>query len=247
MSFRAPRPPKRTQGASASSAPPSSSPSPAVSSRSASPTKTPTKARVAEPHLATPAVPRGRKLQYTKNLVIPDAQNVLSLPGQEYVQVPSSRPGHSSHLTPDSSHRTTPAAAHVADNCGTDDFDVMEDFFVMEAQEHEDLRPQRQQRKKEKQWQKWTGDVIPSLLHPHLELHRESQSLRSVPQSAKPHCTCHGSAFRRLKVVCVTFERECCLHLFSVVISSPSEVRLCVASAEDNTLGLCVRELLAFV
>jgi hypothetical protein len=200
MSFRAPRPPKRAQGASAS-------PSPAVLSRSASPTKTPMKARAAEPHLVTPtAVPRGRKLRHTKNLVVPDAQSVLSLPGQEYAQVPSSRPGHSSsHLTQDS-HCIPPAANH--DHGTANDFDVTEDFFVTDAQEPEDLRRQRQQRKKEKQWQKWTADVIPSLLRPHLELLRESQSLRSDPQSAKPHCTCHGSSFRRLKVVCVTFERE---------------------------------------
>jgi hypothetical protein len=133
------------------------------------------------------------------------------LPGQEYAQMPSSSHGRSaaSHFPKGPTVTTNPAGVDVADLYGSmDDFNITDNIFINDQPETESMKHQKLQRKKEKQWKRWSEELIPSMLRPHLHLLRKSESLRSVPQPTKLRCSCHGSSSRTLKVVCVLFERE---------------------------------------
>lgn len=79
-----------------------------------------------------------------------------------------------------------------------------------------ELRRAREGRKKEWQWIRWATKTIPSLLHPHLKLLRESESLRNMQHSSHELCTCGGKGAQMLQVVCVFFERK----LFSYLLMS---------------------------
>jgi hypothetical protein len=177
--------------------------------------------------IASSTAPQSRRARHAKGIFISGAaQNILSLPGQEYMQLPSSRAGHNPASHPnDELSPTTPAPTPdlrrnpAADLHGpSNDFNIMDDMFISLRVEPEGLRRQRQKHKNEKRWKKWTEEVIPSLLRPHLHLLRESETLRSTPQLTNQQCSCHAPS-RRLKVVCVYFERECDL-LILVIISS---------------------------
>jgi hypothetical protein len=84
--------------------------------------------------------------------------------------------------------------------------DLMHDVFV-DNTDSDELRRQRQRFKKQKQWLRWTNDVIPSLVLPYLHLLRISESMRSTPLSANTLCSCN-SCVRHLKIVCVYLESE---------------------------------------
>ena len=59
--------------------------------------------------------------------------------------------------------------------------------------------------KKERQWRKWSEDVIPVLLKPYLTLMRETQSLRHINE-VRGRKGCTGCAFGRLlEVSCIYF------------------------------------------
>jgi hypothetical protein len=82
-------------------------------------------------------------------------------------------------------------------------------IFVTNPDEPPELLKQRRRRQKERQWAKWTNDVIPSLIIPHLQLLNDSESFRNLHQvrtrvATSPSCSCIKR--RRLKVVCVYFE-----------------------------------------
>jgi CxC1 like cysteine cluster associated with KDZ transposases len=206
MSFRAPKPPKR-KGVSGSALQPSSYLTPA------SPSKTP-----AARHLVPPSViPRNRRPRNSRDLYLPGPEQILTLPGQSYSQMPFSSHGRSANAT--STHVPQNVGRHTgARDCSADPddnpyrspgaFDIINDIFVADAPKSEELQREKQRQKKEKQWKKWTQEVIPSLLRPHLRLLRKSASLRSIPQHTDYHCKCGGTSSRRLKVVCVSFERE---------------------------------------
>jgi hypothetical protein len=117
----------------------------------------------------------------------------------------------------------------------------MDDIFINDEPEPESIKCQKQQRKKEKQWKKWTEEVIPSMLRPHLYLLCKSESLHSIPQPTKPQCSCHGSS-HKLKVVCVYFEREC-PSSFSHIRNSHQNLKLdCVSLQLDLDLLDCASE-----
>jgi hypothetical protein len=176
-------------------------------------------------------IPRSRRPRNSHDLYLPGPEQILTLPGQSYSQLPSSSRGRSTNAS------STYVPQNVGDfSAGPDDnpyrspgaFDIINDIFVADAPESEELQREKQRRKKEKQWKKWTQEVIPSLLRPHLRLLRKSASLRSVPQHTDYHCKCGGTFARRLKVVCVSFEREFyILYGISVfVFLEPRYVRL---------------------
>ncbi|KAL6305915.1 hypothetical protein BKA93DRAFT_730537, partial [Sparassis latifolia] len=78
--------------------------------------------------------------------------------------------------------------------------------------------------KKARQWQRWATEVIPSLLLPHMELLRLSESLRQnvdIPRA----CTCGGEHVRTLKVVCVYFESLRYVNI-NVCLCSPAALQL---------------------
>jgi hypothetical protein len=173
-------------------------------------------------------VPKKRRPRNTGKMFIAGPQTVLSLPGQEYAQLPSPSRGRSPvpglRKGPFGAAATpAPSEVHVADLYGPmDDFDVIEDIFTHDGPEPESLKRQKQQHKKVKQWKKWTEDVIPSMLRPHLHLLHKSESLRTMLHPTKPQCACHGSS-HRLRVVCVSFESEC--HVCSCGLAIPASVQ----------------------
>ena len=62
-------------------------------------------------------------------------------------------------------------------------------------------------RKKERQYERWTTDVIPGLVQPYLELLRKTENLRLSPnQTNSPACTCQGIV--PLTTTCVSFSGE---------------------------------------
>ncbi|KAL6297802.1 hypothetical protein BKA93DRAFT_695359, partial [Sparassis latifolia] len=78
--------------------------------------------------------------------------------------------------------------------------------------------------KKARQWKRWSSKVIPSLLHPHMQLLQISESLHERVDI--PHiCTCSSVHVRSLNVVCVYFE---CMVPYSIDIClcSPAALQL---------------------
>ena len=163
-------------------------------------------------------IPTTRRGYGTLGQGIPTPETLLVLPNRRvFTQVPS----HTHHST------------HYQESLGslvqvpTDDNNIPEadnmdyTFFTSTAAESPELRQQRQRQKKERQWNKWASDVIPSLIKPHLVLLRRSESLRnlkheySVLPSSTDSCDC---AMKKLKVVCVFFERS--FYLFSLSLPS---------------------------
>jgi hypothetical protein len=78
--------------------------------------------------------------------------------------------------------------------------------FLIEPPEPESSqdRADREWRKKERQWQRWTTEVIPALLQPYLRLLRQSKSLRTVEQHPFPPCPCDNTK-RQLNIICIFF------------------------------------------
>jgi hypothetical protein len=134
------------------------------------------------------------------------------VPGQVYVQQASTSRGrhqlrHQHNQTSD--NLDLDQTPNVVDdlNAPSSDFNFTTDVFVSDPPETAEVRREQQQRKRQKQWRRWTDEVIPSLLRPHLRLVRKSKSLRSLPRLATSQCTCGSSSLRRLKIICVFFER----------------------------------------
>lgn len=62
--------------------------------------------------------------------------------------------------------------------------------------------------KKERQWQKWSEDIIPALLKPYMSLLRKTSGLRTM-EGVRKNQGCVGCIKGRLlEVSCVFFERE---------------------------------------
>ena len=83
-----------------------------------------------------------------------------------------------------------------ADEGLVDETDKLDDVLAREARAA----------KKQRQWRKWSEDVIPALLQPYMALLRETQGLRDV--NSKRHVdSCAGCVKGRLlDVTCVYFE-----------------------------------------
>ncbi|KDR70616.1 hypothetical protein GALMADRAFT_144519 [Galerina marginata CBS 339.88] len=61
--------------------------------------------------------------------------------------------------------------------------------------------------KKQRQWRKWSEDIIPQLLKPYMQLLRETSGLRDI-EGVREERGCAGcSDGRLLEVTCVYFER----------------------------------------
>jgi hypothetical protein len=216
MTFRPPRPPKRRAvgGVEDSLPPSSSSPSSATTSRSTSRSASPSKSSTVHHHLVPPPmVPKTRRPRHSRSLYLPGPERILTLPGQEYSQMPSASRGHTARVTHfprrDLGAPREPPEVPDDDLCrSSEPFDIINNVFISDAPDAEELQREKQRLKKQKQWQRWTQDVIPSLLRPHLQLLHNSASLCSVPQHTKHQCKCNAASLRRLKVVCVSFECE---------------------------------------
>ena len=73
--------------------------------------------------------------------------------------------------------------------------------------------------KKQKQFQRWETEVLPSLMEPYVKLLHETDSLRDMAQvRSRRQCTGCGSG-RQLNVACIFFERKLS-SLFLVVVTN---------------------------
>jgi hypothetical protein len=78
----------------------------------------------------------------------------------------------------------------------------------------DDAAREKRALKRERQWRKWSEDVIPALLQPYMALLRETEGLRDI-NSKRQADGCTGcSVGRLLEVTCVYFESKIFLGLF---------------------------------
>ena len=62
---------------------------------------------------------------------------------------------------------------------------------------------------KECQFQRWEGEVLPSLMEPYIQLLAETESLRNMAD-VRQREGCQGCPLgRELKVACIFFESKC--------------------------------------
>jgi len=94
----------------------------------------------------------------------------------------------------------SPPIDMVADEGVVDETDRLDDDAA------DVLAREARAEKKQRQWRKWSEDVIPALLQPYMALLRETQGLRDV--NSKRHVdSCMGCVKGRLlDVTCVYFE-----------------------------------------
>jgi hypothetical protein len=62
--------------------------------------------------------------------------------------------------------------------------------------------------KRQRQWRKWSEDVIPALLQPYMALLRETEGLRDINSKREANSCTGCSAGRLLDVTCVYFESK---------------------------------------
>jgi hypothetical protein len=164
-------------------------------------------------------VQRGRRSRRSRGQFVTGPRHILSVPGQDYVQLASTNRGRSQQRPQQSQTPDIPdpeqAPDVVDDPVPTSDFNFMTDVFITDPPETAELRQEKLRHKKKRQWARWTQEVIPSLLRPHLRLLHKSKSLCVVPRTSNYQCTCGGLSSRSLTIACVFFER-------AYNISSPS-------------------------
>ena len=206
MSFR--KPSLRTRRTRRQTSPPDL-PSSQGPSRSSSPPTEP----IVHHHLVPPNA-RGRRPRQSQGQFVPGPRHILSVPGQDYVQHLSTTRGRpqkclQQNQTPDDSNINPSPDPADSSHIPTSDFDFMTDILITDPPETEEMRQERLRLKKRRQWVRWTQEVIPSLLQPHLRLLHKSNSLCNVSRLSTYQCTCGGSSSRSLTVVCVFFESTC--------------------------------------
>lgn len=197
---------------------------PSPNSPSGSPSTSLTDDPTIHHHLVPPTkIPRGRRPRHSQGQFIPGPRQILSVPGQSYVQRSSLSRGRPQLLQQSQASTIRNPELHdpIDDShAPTSDFDFMTDVFISDQPDTEEMRQEKLRRKKGKQWARWTQEVIPSLLRPHLRLLHKSRSLCEVPRSFTYRCTCNASSSRSLAVVCVFFERMCDVSCSKLLLTS---------------------------
>lgn len=152
-------------------------------------------------------IPQQRRGYGTRGKVNYAREELLVLPNrQAFTQLPSHphRPHHDTYNSP------PPILDNSIISDSVPEVDHMDQIFVTTGEtEPPEIRKQRQQRKKERQWAKWADEVIPSLIKPHLQLLRQSESLRKLSQlrhTVLSPLSCHCPKRTKLTVTCVYFE-----------------------------------------
>lgn len=141
--------------------------------------------------------PRTRLPPNTAHLGIPRHQTILSLPVRKsYVQI--QRPRNHSSTQPHSAHSDDPFVADD-DSIPTEFSNVLYEYMIGEP-------PSSNAQKRQRQFQQWQFNTIPSLVQPYLEILRKTNSLREKPPAPeRPKCTCMKS--RSITVLCLYFDR----------------------------------------
>lgn len=142
-------------------------------------------------------IPRQRRPRNSQNLFLPGPEALLTLPGRtRLTQVYSL-----DDCNRQSPRRRRPISSNHDESKLVDPF--FDDVFTLPPLDTDT----NGHRRKENQWQKWTTDVIPSLLRPYLQLLRETENLRNRPDDHPHICTC-CSPGRPVSVIGVFFDRE---------------------------------------
>ena len=83
-----------------------------------------------------------------------------------------------------------------------------QDVEMKEAEGPDDVELDDQASKKQRQWRKWSEDIIPSLIKPYLEVLRATSGLRDIDKIRRQD-GCKGCVKGELlDVSCIFFERE---------------------------------------
>ena len=102
----------------------------------------------------------------------------------------------------------------AADEGGTD---LGQDVEMREA---EGIELDDQASKKQRQWRKWSEDIIPSLIKPYLEVLRTTSGLRDIDQIRRQD-GCKGCGKGELlDISCIFFERELVYHCTDTVANN---------------------------
>ena len=170
-------------------------------SQSVSPSKSSTS------HIVLPSeVSQARRPRQSRNMFLPGPELLLAVPGEDYTQQASTSRGRlprSDGINLTSAKDSSFSAVDSADPGS----DPMDDIFVADHADIDELRHQRQRHKKQKQWLRWTNEVIPSLVQPYVHHLRISESLRSIPQYENTVSRCN-SGVRHLKIVCIYLDSK---------------------------------------
>lgn len=83
---------------------------------------------------------------------------------------------------------------------------ILEDE-VVEEDSHEAGDKGRAE-KRERQWVKWVTEVLPEMLHPYLQLVRETDSFRNLGHIRQPPSCSGCGTHRTLDITCVYFDSE---------------------------------------
>ncbi|KAL6302529.1 hypothetical protein BKA93DRAFT_827420 [Sparassis latifolia] len=228
MSFRRPR--AHYSKGSSPVHPSSSQPSSRSVSRLTSPEKTPT----SHVHLIQPIdFPQQRRPHGAKHLFLPGPESLVTLPGRlnfTHANLPRGRFSTRTQHGPSATQQGVPSSddpflSHVDDlPVSSPELFFFDGVYTSLLDEPAAIRVARLRQKKARQWQRWATEVIPSLLLPHMELLRLSESLRQnvdIPRA----CTCSGEHVRTLKVVCVYFESLRYVNI-NVCLCSPAALQL---------------------
>lgn len=171
--------------------------------RSASPTKLPT----LEPVPRTTHDVRRAYLHRQNTVVTPTGLYTFARGRQPHSQIstatssqtlPRALSTHSAH-SPSSGQRSSSVPAFTSSDHGwsssfSDPYQVLPNTTVVKVS------------KAQKQWAKWSTEIIPSLLQPYLHLLRVTDSLRNLRHDEARECTCGGTQLRELKVICLFFD-----------------------------------------
>jgi hypothetical protein len=87
--------------------------------------------------------------------------------------------------------------------------------FVVDESVADVLAREKLAAKKQRQWRKWSEDVIPALLQPYMALLRETEGLRHINLKRQADDSCDGcSSGRLLNVTCVYFESRLIFYFY---------------------------------
>lgn len=137
-------------------------------------------------------------------------------------------------IDPDRAHDTV--VDHTMDSGGEAD-PVVVGHLTDTAELSPALEAARLQRvaKHERQWRRWSEDIIPALLKPYMTFLRETDSLREQNRASGSQC-CTGCAVGRiLEVSCIYFNSafllpQCYNHKFIISSSEIEKLRICTCT-----------------
>jgi hypothetical protein len=144
-------------------------------------------------------------------MFLPGPELLLAVPGNDYTQQTLTSRGRLPRSDGINLASAKDSSFSVVDSADPGP-DPIDDIFVTDHVDTDELRHQRQRHKKQKQWLRWTNEVIPSLVQPYIHHLRISESLRSIPQYENTVSRCN-SGVRHLKIVCIYLDSKLTINI----------------------------------